>query len=124
MAKHFVFSDTPSIFELTFAAGLTPNLGLTPVRVLSAINRHMPVTVAEVDSAGETFRLESNDLQAEHLFNTLRKSWPRISGKDTLSFALLFCPSGPSRGVWLVHLASARNKSRYSPGCHQVPSLS
>lgn len=122
--KLAVFDFDPSIYELNFTSSPTASVPPGTRRLLASINLHMPVAISEHPTASGVFRLESYDLQDVHLFNTLRKNWSRISGHEIINFALLFCPTGASRGVWLAHLSNPGRNSRYSHGCHQVDSIS
>lgn len=120
--KAFGFPIAASIQELNFRS--TPVSAIAPgaVETLAAINRHIPVSIEEADSGGEWFRLESYDFEDDRLFSMLRNSWPLLSGRNLLGFALIHCMGGPDSGVWLHHLNSWEKKSEYLHGCHQIPS--
>jgi hypothetical protein len=120
--KFYAGPLTPSIHELTFLSASIPAIPPEAVAALAAINRHTPISIAEVDFGGEWFRLESADLHHQELFNRLRSNWTPLCGRNGLSFALIYCAGGPDCGVWLHHLATWEKKAEYLHGCHQIPS--
>jgi hypothetical protein len=120
----FLNLNSPALpaFNTGFGATIA-RLSLAPSAsdVLSAINRHTPVDVVEADSDedGIWFRLRSEVLPDEAVFQRLSNNWVAIGGRSRLEFSLVYCLSGQGGGVWLCH-RSANSKTPLIRGCQRI----
>ncbi len=113
----------PSLaLDLTSVPASMRPLAPAVAAMLSAIVRHTPVDIEEADrdNDGDWFRLESEDLWDDEIFNRLRDNWDAIGGTAP-GFALIHFLTGPDAGVWLYH-AKLGQLPAYSRGCHRLVS--
>ena len=121
--QHFAILR-PTIADLTFNTPSIPAMNNAVLTTLVAISQHTPVSIEEVSSGGDLFRVKAADLSEAHLFRQLKDDWAWIVGANALNFALVYSTKKPESGVWIHFRNPAKGQSKFTPGCHQIGSLS